>query len=340
MSPEKPFPSARLWARLCLGLLLGPLCLPLSTGCRGRESHAAPKSADVLAQIDDVTISINEFQERINSQTPYVRARYTSLEHKKEFLENLVRFEILAQEARRKGFDRDPEVVRTVKQAMIQKLLKQEFDRLRIEDISEADVKGYFDGHPDEFNKPAEVRTSLILVKDEDTAKKVLGDARSKGLENAGFRELVAQYSLDQETKERGGDLRYFDEKNTELPRELVTAAFKLQNIGDVSPPIKTQKGVAVLKLTGQRKALVRSLDEVRQQIRSKLFRERRQKLMDDYEKALRQKSRVEVHEERLPQVKVDSSGGPPNLTSPAAGTFHPPGQDAPQASPATPGKP
>jgi peptidyl-prolyl cis-trans isomerase C len=311
--------------------------LVLLSGCQNLPGRSmAASRGDVLAQIDDTVITVSEFQERINSQSPYVRARYTSLEHKREFLDNLVKFEVLAGEARRKGLDRDPEVVRTMKQVMIQKLLKQEFERVRIEDIKDEEIKAYYDSHLSEFNKPPEVRASVILVKDEATARKVMDDARAKGIENAGFRELVAQYSIDEPTKERGGDLRFFDDKTTELPKEVVEASFKMVNIGDVSGPIKTARGYAVLKLTGQRKALTRTLDEVKQQIRSKLFRERRQKLMDDYEAGLRKQAKIEIHNDRLSRVKIDTTSGDDAL-KPVPGSFHPPGQNAPQASPARP---
>ena len=162
--------------------------------------------------------------------------------------------------------------------------------------------------------------------------------------QNAGFRELVTLYSTDQETKDRGGDLRFFDAQNRELPAELVSAAFKLVNIGDVSPAIKLQRGYAVLKLTGQRRALTRTLPEVAQQIRAKLFRERRQKLMDDYEQSVRKKLRIAVNDARLSQVRVDLSsavGAPDELRPPkGTGGYHPVGQDAPQASPARPSGP
>jgi hypothetical protein len=48
---------------------------------------------------------------------------------------------VLASEARRQGLDHDPEVVRAMKQVMIQKLLKQRFDRLKAEDITDDEVK-------------------------------------------------------------------------------------------------------------------------------------------------------------------------------------------------------
>ncbi len=348
MFTGKNFPTrlSGAWSRTRTGQVLSlfcvaPLLLLAAGGCRDvAKSHASSQKSDVLAQVDDTVITVSEFQERINSQTPYVRARYNSPEHKKEFLDNLVKFEIFASEARKKGYDRDPEVVRSMKQVMIQKLLKQEFDKVRIEDITESEIQQYFDTHQDKFNKPAEVRVSMILVPNEAAAKKVLEDARVKGIENAGFRELVAQYSTDLETKERGGDLRFFDHKSRELPKEIVDSAFRMVNIGDVSEPVKTQKGVALLKLTGQRKALVRALDDVKQQIRSTLFNEKRQAMMGTYEQKLRKEAKVEVHEDRLSRVLVDPSppGSEKGALSPAQGTFHPPFQNAPQASPAMPG--
>src|SRR6185369_11092957 len=126
-------------------------------GCQEvKNSHAGQKPEELtetLAKIDDVVITVGDFQERINKQSPYVRARYTSIERKKEFLDNLVRFEVLAKEAARRGLDKDAEVVRTMKQVMIQKLLKDEFDKLKVEDIADADCKKYYDAHPEEFNQ-------------------------------------------------------------------------------------------------------------------------------------------------------------------------------------------
>jgi peptidyl-prolyl cis-trans isomerase C len=337
-----------LYYRRLLTLILGVACGICSVaGCRELSSKrgSGQGKGATLAQIDESVITVGDFEERLNNQSPYVRARYAALEQKKEFLENLVKFEVLAGEAKKQGLDRDPEVVRTMKQVMIQKLLKQRYDRLRAEDITDAEVQKYFDSHQEEFNRPPEVRVSMILVADEATAKKVLADPRSQGLENLGFRQLVSEYSIDPETKERGGDLRFFDANNRELPRELVDASFKLVNVGDVSPAVKTQRGVAILKLTGQRRALVRMISEVSPQIRAKLFREKRQRLMDDYEGTLRKQAKIDLHPERLAQVKVDLTqnplGAPDDLRPPPrSGEYHPAGQQAPQASPARPGVP
>jgi peptidyl-prolyl cis-trans isomerase C len=340
------------WQKTSFVLFSGSL---LATGavmhaaCEGGKggAHASQKPEDmqeVLAKIDDTVITVGEFQDRINKQSPYVRARYTSLERKKEFLDNLVRFEVLAKEAERKGLNKDPEVVRTMKQVMIQKLLKDEFDKFTLKDISDADCKKYFDGHTAEFNNPEETRVSMILVKDQAAAKKVLADARIKGVDNQGFRNLVQEYSTDQPTKERGGDLRYFDRNTKEMPKEIVDAAFKLQNIGDNSEPVKTNGGVAILKLTGRRKAVNRTFDEVKEQIRNKLYRDKRQESMESYVKNLRDKAKITVDDAKLAKVQVEGMPAGafpgPGLPPPGPGQFHPGAPGAPQATPAGPGMP
>ena len=326
---------------LATGALIHAACEKVGSS----KSEAAPARAEdsqVLAKIDEVTITVGDFQNRINQQSPYVRARYTSLERKREFLDNLVRFEVLAREAHKRGLQNDEEVVRTMKQVMIQKLMKDEFDSsVKLEDISDADCKKYFDAHPEEFNKPEEVRVADILVKDPAAAKKVMADPRIKGVEPAGFRELVAQFSQDAATKDRGGDLRYFDQATKELPAEIIKASFALTNIGDVSDPVKSGSGLHILKLTGRRKALVRGFDEVKPQIRNRLFRDKRTQSMEDFVKKLREKAKVEVHEEKLAKVRIEGGeGGSPPLERPTGDNFHPGAPGAPQASPAAPGTP
>jgi peptidyl-prolyl cis-trans isomerase C len=327
---------------IAVGALLHAACENVTAKSQAATNQKPEELSQVLARIDDdVLITVGDFQNQINQQSPYVRARYTSLEKKKEFLDNRIRFEVLAKEAKTRGLDKDEEVVRTMKQVMIQKLMKEQFDsQVKLEDVSDAECKTYFDSHQDEFNKPEEVRVADILVKDDKTAKKVLADQRIKGVDNTGFRTLVAEYSQDTATKDRGGDLRYFDANTKELPSEIVKASFALQNVGDVSQ-VKSTGGVHVLKLTGRRKALVRTFDEVKPQIRNRLYRDKRQQSMEDFVKKLRDKAKIELHEDRLAKVVIETAGaGQPPLPTPGPGMFHPGAPGAPQASPIQPGTP
>ena len=281
----------------------------------GAGPTAPPQSAEELkaplAKIDDVTITLGELQERINRQSPYIRARYTSLEQKKDFLDSMVRFEILAKEAARRGLDKDPEVVRTMKQVMIQKLMRDEFDaKVTADTISDDEMKKYYDANVAEYVKPEEVRASAIILKNKAQADRVVLEAKGEpGKTNKGFRDLVTKYSADEETKLRGGDLRYFDLAGHDVPPAVSKAAFALANTGDVSGVVDAGTGnFYILKQTGRRKSMTKTFDDAKAQIRNKLFRDKRLQAQKDFIDNLRAKATIEVNDANLAKVRVDTS--------------------------------
>ncbi len=317
-----------------LMIALFPIVAGTALGCNKSESesesHGHPHegaSTDtpqteaqldaVLASIDGVEITVREFQDRINRQSPYIRARYTSNDQKKEFLDNLIRFEVLAQQAKSEGFDKNSDVIRTMKQVMIQKLMKEHFETgITPDDVKEEQMRAYYDANPAEFNKPEEIRVSAIVVdtkiEADKAAKLALGE---KGSTNKGFRELVAEYSTDQESKPRGGDLRYFTRETTSdsgaLPKELIEAAFGLTKTGDVVGPIKGSNGkFYIAKQTGHRKAINKTFEQVKRQLQNRLYRDMRSKAQKDFVQTLKAKAEIEIFEDKLGEVLVDTSGG------------------------------
>ena len=299
-------------------------------GCQRSKENAAKKSDEndkkvpapalppqseeelnaALAQVDDVVITVGEFQERINRQSPYIRARYTSLEQKKEFLDNLIRFEVLAKEGFARGFDKNPDVVRTMKQVMIQKLMKDEFEnKIKPDDISDDEMQAFYKSHEDEYNKAAEVRVSAIIVKSkakaDRVAKEALGDT---GKTNKGFRELVSKHSTDETTKIRGGDLRYFSRETKEIPRNVVSAAFDLGKTGDVAGPIAVDGKYYIIKQTGRRKAVQKAFTDVKRQIQNRIYRDKRTQAQKDFIAGLKSKAKIKILEDNLKKVRVDTS--------------------------------
>jgi peptidyl-prolyl cis-trans isomerase C len=317
-------------------MVLAALALTVAA-CEGKKSERTPPRtpskpgdgvpadlATPLATVDDVTITVGELQERLNRQSPYIRNRYTSLEQKKEFLDSLIRFEVLAKEAQRRGFDQDPEVIRTMKQVMIQKLMKDEFEvKVTPESITDAEIAAYYEQNKTEFVKAEEVRASAIMVKSKAQAERVAGEAAgAAGKTNKGFRDMVATYSAHEETKLRGGDLRYMTADSKDWPAPVVAAVFGLANTGDVSGVVDAKDGTWwVLKQTGRRRAMVRTLAEATQQIRNKLYRERRVEAQKQFIDGLRAKAKITVDESSLAKVKIDTS---------AAGGGDPHGESAP----------
>lgn len=282
-----------------------------------RVPGVAPQSDDelktALATVDGVTITVGEFQERINRQSPYIRARYTSLEQKKEFLDTLIRFEVLAKAAKERGFDKDPEVVRSMKQVMIQKLMKDQFEnKIKPEDITEAEMQAFYKKHESEYNKPEEVRVSAIILDNRTEAEKVAKDALGdKGSSNKGFRDLVAAHSIDETTKQRGGDLRYFSADTTEVPKEVSEAAFKLRKTGDVKGPIAAGGKFYIIKQTGKRKAVSKPFEDVKRQLQNRIYRDKRTSSQKAFIEDLKNKAQIQVFDRELNNVRIDTSQGP-----------------------------
>lgn len=309
-------------------------CAVLALGCAKKSEDAPPPESAAaqtapavsaserdtpLAKIDGVVITLGELEERINRQSPYVRGRYTSLEQKKEFLDNLIRFEVLAKEAARRGLERDADVVRTMKQVMIQKLINQEFDdKITPDSITEEELRAYYDANQEEYVRPEEVRASAIVFDNRAQAERILAEARGEaGKTNKGFRDLVAKYSSDDDTKLRGGDLRYFTVDDPELPAAVVKAAFALPQVGDISEVVDGQDGkFYVLKQTNRRKGSTRSFEDAKPAIRNTLFREKRSRAQSAFVEGLRAKAKIEIDEASLAKVRIEP---------PAAGESAPP---------------
>lgn len=276
----------------------------------GPSSQPDEDLSAALAKVDGVTITVKQLQDSINRQSPYIRARYQSREQKRIFLDNLIRFEVLAREAERRGLDRDPEVIQAMKSAMITKLLKDELERgIKPEQVPDADIKAHYDAHQAEFNKPEEVRVSAIIVKKKGVADEAAKQAKSdEKRSNKAFRDLVSKYSTDEESKLRGGDLRYFHRESTEVPKAVIEAAFGLGKTGEVAGPIAADGSFYVIKQTGRRKAVVKTYEQVKRQIQNDLYKDRREASQKQFVEQLRASAKVELFEDNLKKVRVDVS--------------------------------
>ncbi len=208
------------------------------TACQPQGS----KKGQAVAKGRGITITSEEFKARLDEQSPFIRARYSTLERKKEFLDNLVRFEVLAREAERQGLAKDPDVQNTLKKVMVQKLVQKNFqDMTGAKDMPDADLQKYYDEHKDEYQRPRKVRLAAVVfnapegsadrVKKGAAAKKALAKLKADEKKNTlAFAAVVNEFSEDVASKATAGDLgfRSKDELDKAYGPALSNVAFAL----------------------------------------------------------------------------------------------------------------
>jgi peptidyl-prolyl cis-trans isomerase C len=330
--------NTRLASALCAALALA--------ACKKSE-----KSGPVVAEVGDEKITADEVRQRLNETSPFLRARYNTLERKKEFVENMVRNELLAQEAIRQGYDKSPAVREQMKRAMIQELIRHQLDaKLSGSDISDDELKKFYEAHLDDFVKPERARVFHIFLPAKDakeraeTRKKAAAllkeiDAREKKGEVNAFQSVAMKESKDALSAPMGGDLRFLsrDELAKAYNAELANAAFELKTPGDKSGAVETPAGVELLKLQVKTVAVNRTFEDSKEPIRQRMARERRSRDYDEWVKKLRENTRVAIHEQELEKVQVDAAPPPPQpgQANISAGHGMPP--SPPPLAPATP---
>lgn len=274
------------------------------------------QAAQTLAKIGDTKITVGQFAARIGEQSPYLRARYNAPEKRRDFLDNMINFELLALEAKKRGYDKSEDIEKIRKQRMVQEMMQELFDKdgNQLSDVSDQEIRQYYEEHNDEFNKPAQVRVSHILLKDKATAEKVLKKALAKPGDMQNFRNLVEEYSEDKKTKQRKGDLSFFSEaKGTsptepDIPLPIRQAAFSLEKHGDIFPSIiESDQGFHIIMLSGKRSAYNRSFEEARRMIQNRLWRTKREEAITKFVDELREKASIKQNLELLEQVKVET---------------------------------
>src|SRR5215469_17938096 len=121
-------------------------------GCKRNQGdtlnfrHNKDGKGTPVASFNDDSITVEELKQRFSEMSPFLRSRYATIEQRKDYVDGLARFELLAQEAHRKGLQNDPEVIETAKKVMVQKLIQKEFDEKQ-GTVSDQEIKDYYEAH-------------------------------------------------------------------------------------------------------------------------------------------------------------------------------------------------
>jgi peptidyl-prolyl cis-trans isomerase C len=207
--------------------------------------------------------------------TPEVRSRIREI---------LINNELIAQEALKKGLDKNPDVAMQIELNRQQVLVNAYVqDYLKNHTISEEAMKKEYESAkaqaPDK-----EYKARHILVKTEDEAKQVIAQLKKGG----SFEKLAAQKSEDSGSKERGGDLDW-------APAARYVPAFgealkKMKKGQLTDTPVQTTFGWHVIRLDDERPTKIPPYEEVKNNVRQRMQQQAVQNAIND----LRAKAKIE----------------------------------------------
>jgi peptidyl-prolyl cis-trans isomerase C len=262
----------RLTSLLLAGLLLhSPLY----------AQDAKPAKPAAIATVNGVAIPAARAEALLQSQLN--QGQQDSEQLRAAVRNDLINREMLSQAARKRGFDKKPEVQAQFELAR-QGILVNAYlsDFVASHPVKDEAVKNEYDAIVKAMGDK-EYKARHILVEKEDEAKSII-ERLQKGEK---FEELAKQ-SKDPGNKDRGGDLGWAAPSGYVKP--FADALMKLEKGKFSAAPVRTEFGWHVIQLDDIRELKHPPLDEVKPQIRQRL----QQQALEKHIAELRARTKVE----------------------------------------------
>ncbi len=304
-----------LWKRL----LVAAGCAAVIAAC-GKGGGEGKTQGSVVLKVNEKSYTTTDVERELSQEvrrvSPEMQQYLASKDGQKQFLDRLVRRELLVQEAEKQKMGERAEVAEQVsalrRDLMLRALLQEEIGaKVKVED---KEVQEYFTAHPEEFSGD-QVRLRHILMKTEEEAKDAL-----ERLKKEPFEDVAKQVSLDTATASKGGDLDYM--RREQMFPDFAKAAFALKP-GELSGVVKTPFGYHIIKVVDRKKGQPLTFDQVKEQLRRRLTEERQNQRYQEWMKGLEAGAKITRDDSLLPvstltpaapgapkQVPGDGKGG------------------------------
>ena len=189
------------------------------------------------------------------------------------------------------------ESLKDLRAAIERTLLAQKAEEVAIQkniNVTDADIRAYYDTNKHTYKRPKQFKASHILVKvnpssnaeERTTLEKKAKELAAKAKNGEDFYNL-AYYNSDDRSKYVGGDLGYFHEGQTVPEFE---DAIKKMKVGEISAPVKSMYGWHIIKLVELNESKQLEFDDTKVKIREQLEKTAREKLYSNWMDELKAK--------------------------------------------------
>ena len=252
-----------------------------------------------LAKVGNVKIMQADLEREMKNLPVFAQKMFEGSDGKEKFLGELIKKELLYQDALKKGLDKDAEYLKRVedfrKITLIGVLLEKEMESKA--KVSDQEVKDYYEKHKEDF-AVGRIRASHILVKTEEDARNIL-ERLKKGED---FAKIAKKSSIDPGSAKNGGDLGFFSAG--QMVPEFEAVAVKLKQ-GEISEPLKTKFGYHIIKVTDKKIGKSVEFEKVKNYISQRLSAEKQKGFFDSYIEELKKKYTVEINKEAVSKLSV-----------------------------------
>ena len=242
-------------------------------------AFAEDKSA---AMVNGISIPQSRIDLRVKAAA--AQGQPDTPELRKAVREDMINLEVVAQEAKKNGLDKNPEVIEQMELAKESVLVGAYVqDYAKTHPISDDQLKLEYDKLKTTLGSK-EYSVSHILVDTEDEAKAIIAQLGKKGK----FDKIAKAKSKDAGSAEKGGSLGWAVPSNFVPP--FANALLSLKKGTYTKEPVKSQFGWHIIKLDDVRSLKVPSFEELKPQMQQRL----QQQTIQDLITALRSKAKIE----------------------------------------------
>jgi parvulin-like peptidyl-prolyl isomerase len=272
----------------------------------------AAEDDHVLAQAGEIVFRQSDLDKLLSFSPPYIMEQLKqNPERKVMLIKRIMHQKILADMARKEGFDQEAEVKEQMKYLIDDFLSKEYMLHAAVETVTVTDeeIEAYYTLNKKELTDPEQVKARHILIKVPFGASE---EAKNKAMKKAGdilwwlkdgekFETLAEQYSEDPATKKTGGELGYFPRGRMAKPFEK--AAFSMKP-GEISQVVETDFGYHIIQVEDRKEAVVMPFEEVKDLIGKKIKDSRVSKAVEEFVKNDAEEAGLEIFEDRIKGVK------------------------------------